>query len=205
MQRRMALLFILGLSVVVHPISGDELLIASAARCANLPDFAQATVPSGYREIRIWLMSALSDPDHMLRLAIRDGAVEGTWYVWWGDSDKKYQRSVRRLVDREYHCEGMRRCGDVEVCQATFTRTPAWQALYAVLEANGVWTLPDSSTLPPVDFTVFDGKSMVVETHSVTGRRSYEYDNPEEYPWPEAAKAKVIMDSVYEAYRMNAR
>jgi hypothetical protein len=68
-----------------------------------------------------------------------------------------------------------------------------WDDIWRKLDAFGVLTLPDDSTLPPGAW-VNDGGAYIVEINDGIHYRTYHYDNPKCQTWPEARKIIAIDD-----------
>ena len=71
-----------------------------------------------------------------------------------------------------------------------------WNALWKRVEALGILTLPDSSTLPG-EAMVLDGISYVVEINDGKRYWTYCYRNPKYQKWPEAQKIIEIVKTLY--------
>ena len=72
-----------------------------------------------------------------------------------------------------------------------------WNALWKRVEALGILTLPDSSTLPPSKVISHDGIAYVVEINDGKRYRTYCYANTEYETWPEAQKIIEIVKTLY--------
>src|SRR5262245_4998535 len=71
----------------------------------------------------------------------------------------------------------------------------SWNALWKRVEALGILTLPDSSTLPGEQM-VLDGISYVVEINDGKVYRTYYYGNPQYQVWPEAENIIEIVKTL---------
>ena len=74
-----------------------------------------------------------------------------------------------------------------------------WEGLWKKVEALGILTLPDDSTLPNKGL-VRDGICYVVEINDGGRYRTYMYDNPQFQKWPEAKKIIKIIETLRDEF-----
>lgn len=90
-------------------------------------------------------------------------------------------------------CDGFAVAEETGVCRALFVAPPAWDSVLRAMEAEGLWTIPDPSTLPTDGVMVFDGWTIVVELRDGARYRTYRYNSPDLHPsWPSAARVEAI-------------
>jgi hypothetical protein len=145
--------------------------IDSLSKTAGWTRLRQANLANGALEIRVWVGFGLT-PLEGFRL-LREGSRWTAYHVKEGFGDKQ------PLEHREMKPQG------------------GWDALWRKIEALGILTLPDSSSLPD-EAMVFDGVSYVVEISDGRSYRTYQYGNPQYQKWPEAKKSTAIVTALYE-------
>ena len=177
-----------------------------AATGAGLLPLRQARLREGEREMRIWTKIALSGTTTLHRFTERDGRVRGELIYTW-DVDPP-DPSLGERPGETYHdymvhdlrggCEEITVSSGTGVCRVRFRREPPWRRVLSEAEANGLWTLPDQSTLPRSGFWItIDGWGMVVELRDGEKYRAYHYRNPWSHPeWREATLARAIARSM---------
>ena len=169
-----------------HVVAAAELVPLRAARS-----------PRGGREVRIWIGN-FGYPQALYRFVESSRGVTGALvYHWPIDGMGPDARPGETFHDLMLHsqrgrCDRFVARDSVGICRARFLRDPDWGAVYRRAEAEGLWTLPDPSTLPPTGWITFDGWGMTVELRDSAAYRTYQYANPDSKPWPEAAKAVRI-------------
>ncbi len=171
----------------------------SAANTAGIGLLRESSIPPRSVEIRVWDGFGITTPDSMLRLDVDEkGVAHGEVLVHydndfdgWKPADAvAFERSIQKK------CSNMRRGRYTVTCVGEFKKSPDWSSLYRRLDALGIATLPDESTLPKTDVVVHDGSCMVVEVRNDSGYRTYEYCNPHQRKGPEAEAADKIMREI---------
>jgi len=174
------------------------------ANTAEIGLLRNSEFPNNRTEIRVWIGFGVITPDEMLRLQLQaNGELSGEVLVYF-PSDLTYmnKRSAKRFRDGIMRsCTRLRKGTKVDVCTATFKKTPNWNALYEQLNRLGITTLPDESELPRPDVVVFDGISMVVEVREGSSYRAYQYSNPHFRREPESNAAQQIIRAIADAIR----
>jgi hypothetical protein len=90
-------------------------------------------------------------------------------------------------------CDRFARTEDTGVCRARFHEAPAWEKVLRAAEADGLWSIPDPSTLPSDSVMVLDGWTIVAELRDGPRYRMFQYNSPERHPrWPSAAQVQSI-------------
>jgi len=140
-------------------------LIDSLARHAKWAPLQHTDLPSGSLEIRVWVGFG-TQPLRGIRIR-RD--VER----WTGIY-------IREELPGEWPFETRE------------VKPKNWTELWKTVEALGILTLPDSSTLPKDGFTL-DGVGCAVEINDGTIYRVYHYSNPQARKWPEAKQIDKIV------------
>lgn len=140
------------------------------AESAGLQALRQVDLPKGSLEIRIWVGFGRA-PLEGFRLR-RDGIQWTGLYARKGFGEK-WPLIVKPVLPKT-----------------------SWEALWKKIEALGVLSLPDSSTLPK-EALAFDGTSYVVEFNDGEIYRTYQYGNPHVQTWPEAKTIIEIVKTVY--------
>lgn len=156
------------------------------ARLVRLTPLDRRVLPASAREVRIWLVGPGIE-SHMVRFEERGRRTRGEVVIHWEvtpvDSacGEPAGESMHDLM--LYSLPG--RCGPiasgdvVAACRGRFARAPDWRATLQALAADGLWELPDQSTLPPRNFVVNDGWGMVVELRDGARYRAYKFGNPD--------------------------
>ena len=150
------------------------------------------------REYRLWLEGA-GDPDALVVIRETSDVVRGQMFWWWENESGGWQRKIRRLVEREYSCTTPQAAGTVEWCQQVFTVPPQWDDLLRTLQEHGLDTLPDQEP----GLGAFGGHSLTVEILTANAVVRYHYNNPDNCPHADCARAAAIMDNVWAMYRAN--
>ncbi|GLC24695.1 hypothetical protein [Roseisolibacter agri] len=155
------------------------------ARLARLTPLDRRVLPDGVREVRIWLVGP-GITSHMIRFTEQGGRTRGEVVIHWevtpvdsacGEPAGESMHDLM-LYTLPGQCGPIASGVDVAACRARFARAPDWRATLQALAADGLWELPDQSTLPPRNFVVFDGWGMVVELRDGARYRAYEFNNP---------------------------
>jgi hypothetical protein len=135
-------------------------------KSAALRPLAAMHHPRGEREIRVWMGVSMATPKDALRLVNRDGVVTGELFYWWEfpsvASWEKWRRETLVTAPRW----GTRIHFDAEFgsCRARFSREPDWSAVWASLEARGVFRTHDPSPTKSPYYIQNDGLELTVET-----------------------------------------
>jgi hypothetical protein len=146
------------------------LAINPLAESASLQPLRQADLPKGALEVRVWVGFGLT-PLEGFRLR-RDGKQWSGLHAREGLGEK-WPLSVKSVSPKA-----------------------GWETLWTQVDAMGILTLPDSSTLPD-EALCLDGVSYVVEISDGETYRTYMYGNPQEQKWPEAKKIIEIVKILY--------
>lgn len=184
----------------------------AAARTVGLPLLRSARLPEGTREIRISNEGGYFSPDRFVRLVETGGRVRGEvithvelsgspaedslWTAWMRYSEGPRCDAIRSRSVAPESDVGHSGVTAVLACLAQFREAPDWAAVWAALEAHGVWTLPDDSALPWDSIITNDGWTLQVETHDGQAYRTYAYSNPDPHHpvWEEPRHAAAIGD-----------
>lgn len=195
-----------GKSKSVRPRESDHLVITKAV---GLRPIGELPSPAG-DELRLWIFThTVTHP----MLVLREGpaGVSGEFVIWWGEvygqraddpAGRAYDRSgfirnnnkvQRGFIKSRWNCAKHAVAALFEACRVSLQRQPDWSRLLRALEREGVWDLPDGSTLPrDVPNPVPDGVSLLVEVRRGGKARSYSYVNPRHIPGPEARSVERI-------------
>ena len=170
----------------------------SVTRSAGLSRMRTTALPRGQREIRIWIGGGLGYPQDLFRFVDSHGRVSGELVRYWHarglGPDERPGETFHDLMlySQSGRCSGFAVRAAIGTCRGEFVSSPDWQAVLRRAEAEGLWTLPDESSLPHDSMMVFDGWGITVELRDASRYRTYHYDNPDAHKWPEAAKAVQI-------------
>ena len=124
------------------------------------------------------------------QMDIPNGAIEvrvWSWFGFWGSEGLLLRRDGDQWL-------GLYTRNGFEVREVH--PETSWNALWKRVEALGILTLPDSSTLPG-EADSLDGIGYVVEINDGKLYRTYHYDNPQGQEWPEAEKIIEIVKTLY--------
>lgn len=185
------------------------------ARLAKLPRLRPIPEHWKQRELRLWVGFGLTYPMQLVRVTDSDsGVVTGELWHWvaTGLPDPAQPRESRVQADsipiqvrRQFRCEPFAvdtlrngpslSDGLVVACRVRFRSPPDWGALLRLLEALGVWTLPDESRVPHTR-PHFDGVSLVVEAWNGNRYRTYHYGDPQMQSSAEAHQAAAILGEI---------
>ena len=174
-------------------------------RAYGLPPLREVAPAPARRELRLWIVPPFGGTT-LTRLVEADGTLEGevvvsdTWDERWPVD------TLETRARAEFHDWLAASCGrplrtgaGAVACRARFTETPDWRGLLHRVEAAGVWTLPDDSTLPGESCVVgTDGTTLIVETLEDADYRTYRYwEASRENPWwPEELQAADVQAAV---------
>jgi hypothetical protein len=136
-----------------------------AMKSAALRPLASTHHPRGEREIRVWMGLAIATPKDVLRLVNRDGVVTGELIYWWqfpnGAVWEKWRRET--LASAPRWCTRIHFGSEFGTCRARFTLEPDWSAVWASLEARGVFRPHDPSLAKSPYYIQIDGLELTVE------------------------------------------
>lgn len=171
----------------------------SAAKSAGLSRLRTTALSRGQREIRIWIGGGIGYPQDLYRFVDAGGRVSGELVRYWhaealGGSDERPGETFHDLMlySQRGSCAGFAVRAGMGTCRGEFVRPPDWKAVLRRVEAEGLWTLPDESSLRHDGVAVMDGWGITVELRDGPRYRTYQYGNPDAHKWPEAAKATQI-------------
>jgi hypothetical protein len=175
--------------------------VALAAEAAGLVPLAEAALPPGTREARVWVSYAYFYPRYLYRVVEEDGASSGEVVLYWEiDEEVGADEADRSHADYVYFHSG--RCGAFTrtpgfgTCRGLFARPPDWRGVLGRAGEAGLWTLPGNDP-PEVDFVMLDGWGFAVELRDGPAYRAYSYGNPDAYQgWAEGAAAVAVVDAV---------
>ena len=175
---------------------GDSVVIA-----AGLRPLRERSLPSGSRELRIWIGGGITIPEDLYRIRIDNGKVTGQWIRYWDRKGRfEWRSEVSQGAMMRYTfdgvCDRIGTAGNVDACVTRFTKTPEWASLLRRVEADSVWTLPDQSEMPPDSIMVMDGYAISVEARDGATYRHYGYANPDAHANAGARHAAAIAKSV---------
>ena len=174
----------------------------SVARSAGLSRLRTTPLPRGRREIRIWIGGGFGYPQDLFRFVDERGHVSGELVRYWhapplNASERRGETFADLMVySQRGACSRFAVNARMGTCRGEFITPPNWQAVLRRTEAEGLWTLPDASSLPPDGRSAVDGWAITVELRDGSRYRVYHYDNPDSHEWPEAAKAQRIARSL---------
>lgn len=168
-----------------------------AARAAGLTPLREVRLGPGEREVRLWTQVEIGVPKQLYRFVDRGGAVSGELIYYWG-ADPRGEGPGETMHDLMLYtlqgqCDRFAVAEDTGVCRTRFLREPAWGAILRAAEAEGLWTIPDPSTLPPDGIISLDGWTIVAELRDGPHYRTFRYNSPDAHPtWPSAARVQAI-------------
>lgn len=168
------------------------------AAARGLPVLRDASLPEGYRELRLWVGFGMFLPRELLRIVeTADGRVEGELLAWWARHEAMESDSLPS-VREVYGRDGCEYGGTNELagyCRVRFAPQPDWSAVLGRLDDLEAGLLPDPSILPGGRMSL-EGRSIEVEIRTGSRYHSYSYNNPLTQPWPDARTAEKIMQLV---------
>lgn len=172
----------------------------SVAVAAGLRPLRERSLPSGSRELRIWIGGGITIPEDLYRIRINNGKVTGQWIRYWERKNRfEWRTEVSQGAMMRYTFEGacdrIGTSGNVDACVTRFTTTPQWESLLRRIEADSVWTLIDESEAPRDSIIVFDGYAISVEARDGANYRRYGYSNPDAHANASARHAASIAKS----------
>jgi hypothetical protein len=162
-------------------------------------------------ELRLWSFSHAATHSMLL---LREGpsGVRGEFVIWWGQvygrwvddptgqaydvsvSIRKENKDRRGLIKSRWNCANHSVAALFEACRVSFKSQPDWARLLRDIVREGVWDLPDGSTLPRdvPQGGYFDGVVLMVEVRHGGKTRTYSYSNPRHISGPEARSVERI-------------
>ena len=164
---------------------------------ANWKPLHTVGLPRGSLEIRIWIGFGES-PLQGLRLCRNGGKWTGLYvncgYLWL-QAMCKSQPSITEEAKARYESY-------LKDMKPFYELTPqtSWARLWEKVEALGILTLPDSSTLPKGGGAI-DGISYVVEINDGEHYRTYRYDNPQCGEGAEVERIIEIMKTLQDEFQ----
>jgi len=155
-------------------------------------------VPAGSLEVRVWIGFGLSSLQGY-RLC-RNGDTWTGVYVnanhfaiqeIWLKNQRQLNKKQKEIYESLY-----------KESKPLYELTPqtGWENLWKKVEAFGILTLPDASTLPNRK-NIRDGVGYVVEINDGEHYRTYLYSNPHYQEWPEATKILEIIATLSIEFR----
>ena len=165
---------------------------------AHWKPLREVGLPHGSLEIRIWIGFGEFGSSG-LRL-LRNGGGEWTGCYVSGGYFKVQEMSQRQSWPDEHIkaiCESY-----LKEAKPFYELTPktSWTRLWEKVEALGILTLPDASTLPN-ERSVLDGIGYIVEINDGERYRAYLYSNPQEQEWAEAERIIKIIKTLREEFQ----
>jgi hypothetical protein len=169
----------------------------------NFPALIQAKLPKGVKEIRAVIYSGYLYPQYLFRLIIDGSIVQGNLYAFWpsalNDDEDGREIEIDSLIETmvERNCkDGKFNRAYISTCRYCFDDQYDWSDVIKKLEELKIWTLPNESELPKLDYFVLDGDGISVDLRSEDHYRSYSYDCPPIRDIPEAKMACLIRDYI---------
>ena len=166
-----------------------EQSIVGPGAIAGLQPLASDTLPTDVREVRLWYRRAWYGTGSVLQIRARGDSVTGALIVF---ARSPMHPPGERPV-RPRSCRPLGESSTLLACEAVFPAPVDWRAVLTDLEAYRVWTLPDPSTLPPLESVVTDGHGVLAEVRRGSCYHRYSYGNPDAYSIPEYRDAAGIM------------
>jgi hypothetical protein len=168
------------------------------------PIHAGSELPSGHREVQIWIGFGLIEPETFTRIRTDGSSVHGSKIFWWSRStdrgaEANADRDPNLISNGELHanlrktagCGPRRRRGKYEMCAATLAAGQSWQGILQSLDSLGIDALPNGTAMG------LDGWSVVVEVRDGASYRTYSYWVPEATATePEVRRAAAIVELV---------
>jgi hypothetical protein len=168
------------------------------------PLSAGSGLPSGQREVRIWIGFGLIEPETFTRIHTEGSTVRGSKVYWWntaadGAAEANADRDPALISNGELYanlrqtagCGPRRRRGQYEMCAATLAAGQSWQGILQSLDSLGIGDLPNGTAMG------LDGWSVVVEVCDGASYRTYSYWMPEATAAePEVRSAAAIVNLV---------
>lgn len=160
-------------------------------------------LPSGQRELRIWVGFGMIDPETFTRIRADGRTVRGSKVFWWtratGAEEATAERDPNLISSGELYanlrktagCGPRTRHGEYEMCTASLARGQSWPAILQSLDSLG------TNDLASGDAIGLDGWRLVVEVRDGTGYRTYSYFAPESgASEPQVRRAAGIVELV---------
>lgn len=168
------------------------------------PLHAGGELPSGHREVQIWVGFGMIEPETFTRIRTDGRSVRGTKIFWWS---RATDRAAEANADRDPNlisngelytnlrqtagCGPRRRRGQYEMCAATLAADQSWQGILQSLDSLGIDALPNGTGMG------LDGWGVVVEVRDGASYRTYSYWVPQAAaPEPEVRRAAAIVELV---------
>jgi hypothetical protein len=166
------------------------------------PLHAGSELPSGHREVQIWVGFGLIEPETFTRIHTDGTSVRGSKIFWWSRAtdraaEANADRDPNLISNGELHanlrktagCGPRRRRGQYEMCAATLAAGQSWQGILQSLDSLGIDALSNGTAMG------LDGWSVVVEVRDGASYRTYSYWMPEATaPEPEVRRAAGIVE-----------
>lgn len=174
---------------------GDTVAIA-----AGLRPLRERSLPTGSRELRVWIGGGITIPEDLYRIRVDDGKVTGQWIRYWDRKNRyewlsKVSQSAMMRYSLDGTCDRIGTAGNVDACVTRFTKPPDWESMLRRLETDSVWTLLDQSAMPRDSIIVFDGYAISVEARDGANYRYFGYVNPDAHANAGARHAAAIAKS----------
>jgi hypothetical protein len=168
------------------------------------PLYAGRGLPSGQREVRIWIGFGLIEPETFTRIHTDGTSVRGSKIYWWSTAtDRAAEANANRdpnlISNGELYanlrktagCGTRRRRGQYEMCAATLAAGQSWLGILQSLDSLGIGDLPNGTAMG------LDGWSVVVEVRDGASYRTYSYWMPgATAPEAEVRSAAAIVELV---------
>jgi len=160
------------------------------SKMASWPPLREVGVPAGSLEIRIWMSGYM---EQGLRLYHYKGKWTGLYTELFYNPNRFIRDGDEWKVERSD--------GRISRTVAVLSVTPQtnWENLWKKVEALGILTLPDSSTLP-YDRLMPGAEGYVVEINDGVQYRTYMYYNPHHQEWPEETKMSQILKTLRQEF-----
>lgn len=171
---------------------------------AGLKPLREKKLEKDEKEIRIWIGGGIFAPEFLYRITVRNTIVRGELILYWSVRDIDIYDDGKTTHDlmlyyRSSTCEDFNLKSGFGTCRALLSTKPDWENILRKIEDQGLWELPDSSELPDDGTMTLDGWGITIELRKEHYYRTYNYSNPNNKPWPEAAQAVQISRIVSKA------
>jgi hypothetical protein len=180
---------------------------ADLVQVVGFEPLATSALPTGGREIRVWIYGGITATEDLYRIVSAPGGIRGQWIEFWptdsvvklrtdGPGAAQHTEQVTYAeVERHRHagqCLSFKTSRTVEACVGRLASTVDWSTVLAHLDADSVMTLPDESMRPRGDYVdMLDGYGITVEVKDAARLRRYTFWNPNG-AWPPDQRAKDI-------------
>ena len=160
------------------------------ARAAGLAPLRETALRPGEREVRIWTLIEISSTRELYRLTEAEGRVRGErFHISPASTAMSYWLKGS--------CDELPTAESVQACRVRFVKAPRWERVLRTAEANGLWKLPDPSTLPPPKMILNDGWTIAFELRDGPRYRAVLYNNPGLNDWPSEAQVGNIVLTLF--------